>query len=147
MARERRFLQTPDRLFKLHSDPNVAGVFFGGGGFLTPAVSAGAEIDSGRDVTSETGVTVPINGRAVNVVTQYVSKRRTVSGLFGIHSPKDKIIRVGAYAGLALSSFEQRIGTAASNASTGAPPPTVFTHYGAAPIVGADVAAVFERVA
>ena len=102
----RRFSGQPeDRVF----DGNVAAVMIGGGGFLTPLMSASVELDLGAELETEQRVTVTIAGRPGVVTTTYVSRRRSVSALFGIHSPAHRTVRVGAYAGLAFTAFQQRI--------------------------------------
>ena len=134
----RRFSGQPDnRVF----DANVPTVTIGGGGFLTPTISAGVELDLGRE--SETVVTnsVTVSGRPETVTTTFTSRRRGVAALFGVHSSSQRPVRVGAYAGLALTWFDQRIATDAPPIVLSTPPPPAeFTHLGAMPIVGVDVA-------
>ena len=134
----RRFSGGPDdRVF----DANVSSALIGAGGFLTSLISAGVELDFGRESEAEQSSTVAIAGRPETVTTIYTSRRRTVSALIGIHSPAQHALRVGAYAGLAFTSFDQRIATNAPPiVLSSPPPPTEFTHLAATPIVGVDVA-------
>jgi hypothetical protein len=139
----RRFSGQPDdRVF----DGNVAAVILGGGGFLTPLVSVSAELDLGAELETERRVTVTIAGRPEVVTTSYASRRRSVSALFGIHSTAERPVRVGAYAGLAFTAFQQRIAAdAPAIVLSTAPPPTGFTHLAATPIVGIDLVAAISR--
>ena len=139
----RRFSGQPDdRVF----DGNVATVMIGGGGFLTPMISAGVELDIGAESDVAQSVTVTIAGRPETVTTTYASRRRAVSALFGIHSTSQRAVRIGAYAGLAFTEFRQRIAAdAPAIVLTAPPPPTEFTHLAAAPIVGVDVAVAISR--
>jgi hypothetical protein len=134
----RRFSgQADDRVF----DGSVPSISIGGGGLLTPRISAGVELDFGGELDTARSVTITIAGRPETITTTYASKRRTVAALFGIHSEEQRAVRVGAYAGLAFTSFEQRIANDAPPIALSTPPPeTVFTHLAAAPIVGVDVA-------
>jgi hypothetical protein len=127
-------------------DANVATVMVGGGGFLTSMISAGVELDMGRESDVAQSVTVTIAGRPETVTTTYVSKRNAVSALFGIHSNGTRAIRVAAYAGLAFTAFTQRISAdAPAIVLSTAPPPTEFTHLAATPSVGVDVAVAISR--
>ena len=139
----RRFSGQPDdRVF----DANVSTVMIGGGGFLTPLISAGVELDLGRESLVEQNATVTIAGRPETVTTTYASRRRAVSGLFGIHSSASRAVRVGAYAGVAFTALRQRIASSAPPiVLPTAPPPTEFTQLGAAPIVGLDVSVTIAR--
>jgi hypothetical protein len=139
----RRFSGQPnDRVF----DGTVATMMIGGGGFLTSMISAGVELDIGAESDVAQSVTVTIAGRPETVTTTYASKRHAASALFGIHSPTRHAVRVGAYAGLAFTSFRQRIAADAPAIVLTAPPPaTEFTHLAAAPIVGVDVAVAISR--
>ena len=139
----RRFSgQATDRVF----DANVAAIVVGGGGFLTPMISAGVELDFGAASEFAESVTVTIAGRPETVTTTWASRRRTVSALFGVHSAAQRAVRVGAYAGLAFTAFRQRIAADAPAIVLPAPPPaTEFTHLGATPIVGVDVAVAISR--
>jgi hypothetical protein len=139
----RRFSgQEDDRVF----DGNVPGLIVGGAGFLTPLISAGVELDLGAESTATRSVTITIAGRPDTVTTTYVTRRRTASALFGIHSTAAHAVRVAAYAGLAFSAFRQRIASdAPSIALTTPPPETIFTHLAASPIVGVDVAVALAR--
>jgi hypothetical protein len=139
----RRFSGQPDdRVF----DGNVATVMIGGGGFLTTLISASVELDLGAELETAQRVTVTIASRPEVVITTYASRRRSVSALFGIHSPAQRTVRVGAYAGLAFTAFEQRIAAdAPAIVLSAAPPPTEFTHLAATPIVGVDLAAAISR--
>jgi hypothetical protein len=139
----RRFSGEPtDRVF----DGNVAAVMLGGGGFLTSMISAGVELDFGRELEVADSVSVTIAGRPETVTTTYASRRRSVSALFGIHSAERHAVRVGAYAGLAFTAFRQRIAADAPAIVLPAPPPaTGFTHLAATPIVGVDVAVAISR--
>jgi hypothetical protein len=134
----RRFSGQPDeRVF----DGNVRSVSIGGGGFLTPRISAGVELDVGAELEVASSVSVTIAGRPQTITTTYASKRRTVSALFGLHSAEQRAIRVGAYAGLAFTWFDQRIGNDAPPVVLNFPvPESLFTHLSATPIVGVDVA-------
>jgi len=139
----RRFSSQPDdRVF----DANTSAALVGGGGFLTPMISAGVELDIGRESQVAHSVTVTIAGRPETVTTTYASRRRSVSALFGIHSAATHAVRVGAYAGLAFTAFAQRISAdAPAIVLNAAPPPTEFTHLAAAPIVGVDVAVAISH--
>ena len=139
----RRFAGQPDdRVF----DANVSTVLIGGGGFLTPMISAGAELDMGRESVVEQNATVTIAGRPETVTTTYASRRRAVSGLFGIHSTAARAVRVSAYAGLAFTALRQRIAsTAPPIVLPTAPPPTEFTQLATTPIVGVDVSVTIAR--
>jgi len=139
----RRFSRQPDdRVF----DGNVGTVMIGGGGFLTPLVSASVEVDLGAELETAQRVTVTIAGRPEVVTTTYASRRRSVSALFGIHSTAERMVRVGAYAGLAFTAFQQRIAAdAPAIVLSTAPPPSEFTHLAATPIVGIDLVAAFSR--
>jgi hypothetical protein len=143
VADVRRFSGQPDnRVF----DGNVSTLLIGGGGFLTPMISAGVEFDTGRESVVEQNATVTIAGRPETVTTTFTSRRRAVSGLFGIHSTAGRAVRVGAYAGLAFTAFRQRIATTAPPIVLSTPPPpSEFTHLGAAPIVGVDVSVAISR--
>lgn len=139
----RRFSGQPtDRVF----DANVAAIVVGGGGFLTSMISAGVELDFGAESEFAESVTVTIAGRPETVTTTWASRRRTVSALFGVHSPARHAVRVGAYAGLAFTAFQQRIAADAPSIVLPAPPPaSEFTHLAATPIVGVDVAVAISR--
>jgi hypothetical protein len=139
----RRFSGQPtDRVF----DSTAAAILLGGGGFLTPMISAGVELDFGTESEVAESVTVPIAGRPETVTTTYASRRRTVSAWFGVHSAARHAVRVGAYAGLAFTAFRQRIASdAPAIVLPGPPPATEFTHLAAAPIVGVDVAVAISR--
>ena len=139
----RRFSGRPDdRVF----DGNVATTMIGGGGFLTSTISAGVELDIGAELEVARSVTVTIAARPETVTTTYSSRRRAVSALFGIHSTAKHAVRVGVYAGLAFTAFQQRIAADAPAIVLTAPPPaTEFTHLSAAPIVGVDVAVAISR--
>lgn len=139
----RRFSGPPeDRVF----DGNVATVMIGGGGFLTSMISAGLELDMGRELVVAPSTSVTIAGRPETITTTYASQRRTVSALFGIHSPANHTIRVGTYAGLAFTALRQRISNDAPPIALSAPPPaTEFTDLAATPIVGVDVSVTITR--
>jgi len=139
----RRFSgQEDDRVF----DGNVPGLIIGGAGFLTPLISAGVELDMGPESEVAQSVSVTVAGRPETVTTTYVSRRRAVAALFGIHSTATRAVRVGAYAGLAFTAFMQRISADAPAIVLDTPPPaTEFTHLAATPIVGADVAVAISR--
>ena len=139
----RRFSGQPDdRVF----DADVSTLMVGGGGFLTPLISAGVELDMGAESQVAQSVTVTIAGRPETVTTTYASRRRAVSALFGIHSTATRAVRVGAYAGLAFTAFAQRISAdAPAIVLSASPPPAEFTHLAAAPIVGVDVAVAVSR--
>jgi hypothetical protein len=134
----RRFSGQPDnRVF----DANASTIMIGAGGFLTPAFSAGVEIDfAGESETSES-TSVAVAGRPATVTTTFTSRRRSVAALFGVHSSAQRKVRVGAYAGLAFTALDQRIATDAPPIVLSTPPPpSEFTHRGAMPIVAVDVA-------
>jgi len=139
----RRFSGQPDtRVF----DANVATATIGGGGFLTSLISAGVELDMSRESAVGEAAAVTIGGRPETITTTYSSNRRSVSALFGIHSTAQRAVRVGAYAGLAFTAFSQRIATTAPPIILPSPPPAAeFTHLGANPIVGVDVAIAISR--
>lgn len=139
----RRFSGQPeDRVF----DSNVASMTIGGGGFLTPRTSASLELDLGAESEVARSVTVTIAGRPEIVTTTYAGRRRSVSALFGFHSSADRTVRVGAYAGLAFTAFQQRIATdAPAIVLSASPPPTEFTDLAATPIIGVDIAAAISR--
>jgi len=139
----RRFSGQPgDRVF----DANLPTLMVGGGGFLTPMISAGVELDIGGESQVAQSVAVTIAGRPETVTTTYASRRRAVAALFGIHSTATRAVRVGAYAGLAFTAFMQRISADAPAIVLNTPPPaTEFTHLAAAPIVGVDVAVAVAR--
>ena len=139
----RRFSGQPtDRVF----DANVAAIVVGGGGFLTPMISAGVELDFGAESEFAESVTVTIAGRPETVTTTWASRRRTVSALFGVHSAAQRAVRVGAYAGLAFTAFRQRIAAdAPAIVLPATPPATEFTHLAATPTVGVDVAVAISR--
>ena len=139
----RRFSGPPeDRVF----DGNVATVMIGGGGFLTPMISAGIELDIGRELVVAPSTSVTIAGRPETITTRYVSQRRTMSALFGIHSSASHKVRVGTYAGLAFTAMRQRISNDAPAIVLSAqPPPTEFTDLAATPIVGVDVSVTIAR--
>src|SRR5688500_14682404 len=116
--------QNDDRVF----DANATTVRVGGGGFLRPGLSAGIELELGADSQVAQSVTVTIAGRPETVTTTYGSRRRTVSALFGVHTSARRAVRVGAYAGLAFSSFRRRIAADAPPiVLSGPPPPSIFT--------------------
>jgi hypothetical protein len=139
----RRFSGQPDdRVF----DANASTMMIGGGGFLTQTISAGVELDMGRESEVASTSIVTIAGRPERVTTNFDSRRRAVSALFGIHSTATRAVRIGAYAGLAFTSFQQRISTTAPPiVLSTAPPPTEFTHLAASPIVGVDVAVAISK--
>ena len=139
----RRFSGHPDeRVF----DGNVASVMVGGGGFLTPLVSASVELDRGAELQTAERVTVTIAGRPEVVTTSYASRRRSVSALFGIHSTAERTVRVGAYAGIAFTAFHQRIAAdAPAIVLSTSPPPTEFTQLSATPVIGVDIVAAITR--
>jgi hypothetical protein len=139
----RRFSGQPgDRVF----DGNVATIMIGGGGFLTPLISASVELDLGAELATAQRVTITIAGRPEVVTTTYASRRRSVSALLGIHSPAQRTMRAGVYAGLAFTAFQQRIAAdAPAIVLSAAPPPTGFTHLAATPIIGVDLAAAISR--
>jgi hypothetical protein len=127
-------------------DANARTVWIGGGGFLTPNLSAGIELELGPDSEVTQSVTVTIAGRPETVATTYGSRRRTVSALFGVHTPARNAVRIGAYAGLAFTAFRRRIVTDVPPiVLSGPPPPAVFTDRAGNPIVGLDVAASIGR--
>jgi hypothetical protein len=133
----RRFSGQPDnRVF----DANVRTITIGGGGFLTSLISAGVEVGLGAEGSVAQSVSVSVAGRPQTITTTYGSRLRTVSALFGFHSAP-RMVRVAAYAGLAFTAMRQRIAADAPPIVLSAPPPpTEFTHLGATPIVGVDVA-------
>lgn len=139
----RRFSGQPeDRVF----DANATTVLIGGGGFLTSTISAGVELDMGRESAVEETAAVTIAGRPETITTTFSSRRRSVSALFGIHSTAQHAVRVGAYAGLAFTAFDRRISTTAPPIVLPSPPPaSEFTHLAATPIVGVDVAVAISR--
>jgi len=139
----RRFSGQPDdRVF----DANVSSMMIGGAGFVTALISAGLELDAGRESEVAQTTAVTIAGRPEVVTTTYSSRRRSVSALFGIHSSAAHAVRAGVYAGLAFTAFHQRIATAAPPIVLSAPPPpTEFAHLAATPIVGVDVAVSISR--
>jgi hypothetical protein len=134
----RRFSGAPDqRVF----DANTPAIVFGGGGFLTSMISAGVEVDLGGESEVTDSSTITIAGRPEVVTTTFTSRRRSVSALFGIHSPPARVVRVGAFAGLAFTAFDQRIATDAPPIVLSSPPPPAeFGHRAATPIVGVDIA-------
>src|SRR5689334_10551916 len=90
----RRFSGQPgDRVF----DANAIGVLAGGGGFITSILSAGVELDMGRESEVAQSSSVTVSGRPETITTTFVSARRSVSALFGIHSPSTHRVRAGAY--------------------------------------------------
>jgi hypothetical protein len=133
----RRFSGQPgDRVF----DANASSVIVGGGGFMTAMLSAGVELDAVRESSVAQTTSITISGRPETITTTFVSMRRTVSALFGVHSASTRMVRVGAYAGLAFTALRQRIeSTAPPIVLSSQPPPSEFTHLGAMPIVGVDV--------
>jgi hypothetical protein len=137
VADMRRFSgQADDRVF----DSNARTVMLGGGGFLTSIISAGVEVDLGTESSVAQSVTVNVAGRPEVITTTYGSRVRSIRALFGVHSPP-RAIRVAAYAGLAFTALRQRIATDAPPIVLSTPPPpTEFTHLGATPVVGVDVA-------
>ena len=138
----RRFSAEADHVF----DGKLPTMWIGGGGFLTPMISAGVEFDTGGESVAEEHATITIAGRPETVTTTFTSRRRAVSGLFGIHSTAGRAVRVGAYAGLAFTTFRQRIETTAPPIVLSTPPPpSEFTHRGATPIVGADVSVTIAQ--
>lgn len=138
----RRFSAEADHVF----DGNTPAVLIGGGGFLTPMISAGVEFDSGGESVVEEHAAITVAGRPETVTTTFTSRRRAVSGLFGIHSAAGRVVRVGAYAGLAFTAFRQRIETTAPPIVLSTPPPpSEFTHRGATPIIGVDVSVTIAR--
>ena len=139
----RRFSGQPgDRVF----DANAVSVIAGGGGFITPVFSASVELDTGRESEVAQSTSIAIAGRPETITTTFVSARRTVSALFGVHSPSTHAVRVGAYAGLAFTALRQRIETNAPPiVLSSPPPPSEFTHLGAVPIVGVDVSVSVAR--
>lgn len=141
----RRFSAQPDnRVF----DANTSAIMIGGGGFLTPMFSAGVEFDFSPESETAESTSVAIAGRPETITTTFTTRRRAVTALFGVHSPAQRTVRVGAYAGLAFTVFDQRIATSAPPIVLSTPPPpSEFTHRGAVPVVGVDVAiAVASRV-
>lgn len=139
----RRFSgQDDDRVF----DANAATVWIGGGGFLRPGLSASIELELGANSEIAQSVTATIAGRPETVTTTYGSRRRAVTALFGVHTSGRRVVRVGAYAGLAFTSFRRRIAADAPPiVLSGPPPPTVFTDRAGNPILGLDVAASIGR--
>jgi hypothetical protein len=127
-------------------DGNVPTMWIGGGGFLSPTVSVGVELELGAESEVARSVTVTIAGRPETVTTTYASRRRAVSALFGLHSPAARAVRAGAYAGLAFTSFRERIAAdAPAIVLSGPPPPTEFTDLDATPVVGLDVSVSVAR--
>lgn len=127
-------------------DGNVSTVTIGGGGFLTSMISAGIEFDAGRELVVAPTSSVTIAGRPETITTTYATKRQAVSALVGLHSPSNRKVRVGTYAGLAFTAMRQRISNNAPAIVLSAqPPPTEFTDLAATPIVGVDVSVRITR--
>jgi hypothetical protein len=139
----RRFSgEDSDRVF----DANAMTVWIGGGGFLRPSLSASVEFELSADSEVAQSVTATIAGRPETVTTTYGGRRRAVSALFGVHTSARRVVRLGAYAGLAFTSFRRRIAADAPPiVLSGPPPPTVFTDRAANPILGLDIAASIGR--
>lgn len=126
-----------DRVF----DANAADVTFGFGGFLTPSVTAGLELDFGNDSTAQRPVTVTLAGRPTTVTTRYTMRRRSVAALIGVHSSAARKTRIAAYAGLSLTSVAREIGSDAPPIILSTPADTaVFSDRTASPIIGIDAA-------
>ena len=122
-------------------DGTVNGIWMNGSGFVTPRLSVGVELDAGGEVTFDDTVSVTVTGRPSDITTTYMSRRRTVSALAGIHTSSSQPIRLGVYGGLSFTAFRRQI-------SSNAPPivlnetpvPSVFDERATDAIVGIDVA-------
>jgi len=134
----RRFsAEEGDRVF----DADSGHFTIGGGGFLTPHISAGLELELGEASTSTRSATLTFASGPGTVTTSYTMRRRGVSALIGIHSPAAHTVRVGAYAGLSFSSVRREIASNAPPIVIAQPPQTsVFTDRTAGPVVGVDAA-------
>jgi hypothetical protein len=134
----RRFsAEEGDRIF----DANSGHLTIGGGGFLTPHISASLELERGEASTVTRSATLTFASGPGTVTTAYTLRRRGASALIGIHSSAARRIRVGAYAGLSFSSVRREIASNAPPIVLALPLDTaVFTDRTAGPIVGVDAA-------
>ena len=89
-------------------DATASGTWFGGGGFMSPHLSAGAEVDLGGESVATETASVILGGTPVGLRTTYASRRRTVAALAGLHS-RPRRVRVGCYAGLGFTAFRREI--------------------------------------
>ena len=123
-------------------DASAGTLTVGGAAFLTPRVSAGAELELGIESLAEERVTFTVAGRPETITTTYGGRRRSVAALLGLHTAPAGTVRAGVYAGLAFTAFRREIAADAPPIVLTEPaPPTVFTDYTVAPVLGLDVAA------
>ena len=122
-------------------DGTVNGVWVNGSVFVAPRWSVGVELDNGEDVTFEDKVNLTLAGRPTEITTTYISKRRTVSALAGIHTSPGRPVQLGAYAGLGFTRFRREISSDAPPIVINeTPTPSVFEERVTNAIVGVDVA-------
>jgi hypothetical protein len=122
-------------------DGTVNGVWVNGSVFLAPRWSVGVELDNGEDVTFEDTVSLTLAGRPTEITTTYISKRRTISALAGLHTSPGRAVQLGAYAGLSFTRFRREISSDAPPIVLNeSPTPAVFEDRGTDAVVGVDVA-------
>ena len=126
-------------------DATAAGLWVGGGGFVSPRWSAGAELDIGGESETMQIVSVALPGGAADVRTTYASQRRSLTALAGFHS-RGPSVRVGCYAGLSFTSFRREIFSNAPSIVLQQPSaPSVLEERVTAATVGVDVAVRLSR--
>jgi hypothetical protein len=122
-------------------DGTATAVTVGGGGFIAPHWTIGAELDLGQGSTTTSTTSVTIAGQVRQIHTDYTSRRRSASALVGYHSSPHHGIRVGCYAGLSFSVVRREILSDADQIVVQEPlVGSVYTDRVAGAIVGLDVA-------
>jgi hypothetical protein len=121
-------------------DGSISAVTLGVGGFVTPRMTIGVELDFGGTTTETRSVTVPIGGVPTTVASSFALERRSVTALAGVHTSGAYRVRLGGYAGVAFSTVRREIATDVVGLPLPPPEPSILIDRLAGPVVGVDVA-------
>ena len=120
-------------------------VTIGGGGFIAPHWTLGAELDFGARSTATRTTSVTISGVPRAIHTSYSSRRRGASALIGYQTSRHRGVQMGYYVGLCFSTVRREVGSDAEAIIVQPPATSVFTDRPVGAIVGIDVAIYIAR--